>query len=504
MARIVLTLILALLSGTGVAAGFPSALEYSAHPDASNNFAEASFSCALPAQKPSAILFLADGTDSDARPWLNDARWRALAEKERLVLIAACLRGAGESYELASQGSGQALLDAVANFAKQGGSPELARLPIILYGHSAGAQFAFHFAWWRPERVRAIIGLKSGPVSMPPNSETPRFQALFIVGERDQPGRVRTVAQTFAAGRALGAPWCLAFQPNAGHDSEDCRPLVEAFVESVSSAMPPRSSYAELSAPNNLQLAKTSAATDPNSTWLPDAPFSQSWRAFVKPVSLQRLQSLADEPPPRQLSWRPVTPLPDPFDVSLLRGRFEYLVSLPDDSAPITQATVKASNPALTATITRRSSRECSVAGECDFHQTPFGPFKCQLQVELLTASGVHERGNFTLFTHLTGPVSISPPSLYYGVIPRDTSATFELTLRADPAHAIRSSEAISSDPAFLHATIARSKTSSEYLVTCALQSGARIGEKTGHLTVRVEADHPYLIDVPFYGFIKK
>jgi hypothetical protein len=134
----------------------------------------------------------------------------------------------------------------------------------------------------------------------------------------------------------------------------------------------------------------------------------------------------------------------------------------------------------------------------------PFGPFKCKLQVELLTASGARERGDFALFTHLTGPISISPPSLYYGVIPRDTSATFELTLRADAAHPIRSSEATSSDPAFFRATIAPSKTSGAYTVTCTVQSGARVGEKSGHLTIRVEADRPYLIDVPFYGFIKK
>jgi pimeloyl-ACP methyl ester carboxylesterase len=505
MARIFLTLVFALISETGFAASFPAKpLEYSAQPDATNNFAEASFACVLPSQNPRAILFLAGGTDSDARPWLNDARWRALAEKERLVLIAACLRGAGEPYELASQGSGQALVDAIASFAKLGACLELTRLPLILSGHSAGAMFAFNFACWKPERVRAIVGVKSGPISMPPLLGMPRFQGLFIVGERDAPGRIRTVAQTFTAGRAMGAPWCLAFQPNVGHDFENCRPLVEAFIEAVDSTTPQRSSYAELSAPNNLSLAKTSAATNPNSTWLPDAPFSQAWRGFVKPVELQHLQSLADDPPQRQLSWSSITTLPDPFDVSRPRATFEYLVSRPDDSASMTQATVKPSNPAISATITRRSSREFSVAGECDFRRMPLGPFKCEFQVELLTASGVRECSEFTLFTHLTGPISISPPSLYYGVIPRNTTTEFELTLRSEPTHPIRSFEAISSDPAFLNAAIAPSKTSHEYMVKCFLRSGARVGEKNGHLTLRVEADHPYLIDVPFYGFIKK
>lgn len=208
MARLTL-FILTLISESVFAAGGAKVLEYAAHPDATNNFAEASFSCLTPLEQPRGILFLAGGTDSDARPWLADPHWRALAERERLVLIAACLRGAGEAYEEASKGSGQALLDAIAAFAKQSGQSTLPRLPLILYGHSAGAQFGFNFACWKPERVRAIVCVKSGPLPEPPRGVSPTFAALFIVGERDQPGRIREVARSFAFGRFLGAPWCL-------------------------------------------------------------------------------------------------------------------------------------------------------------------------------------------------------------------------------------------------------------------------------------------------------
>ena len=162
-------------------------LEYSAFPDRSNNFAEASFSCRLPKHPALGILFLAGGTDCDARPWLLDPRWQALADSERLVLIAACLRGAGEAYEVASKGSGQALLDAIDTFARKSGRPDLSSLPVTLYGHSAGAQFVFNFACWKPERVRAIICLKSGPLACPS-----RHHLHHEIGGRTLlPGRAR-------------------------------------------------------------------------------------------------------------------------------------------------------------------------------------------------------------------------------------------------------------------------------------------------------------------------
>lgn len=479
-------------------------LEYSAFPDTTNNFAEASFSCLVPHSEPKAILFLAGGTDSDARPWLNDPRWRIFAEKERLVLVAACLRGAGEAYEVASGGSGQALLDAIAAFAKQSGRPVLERLPLIMYGHSAGAQFGFNFACWKPKRVRAIVCVKSGPLQKPPRERVPAFSALFIVGERDEPGRVREVARAFASGRSAGASWCLAVQPKAGHGSEGCRDLAEEFIEAINSATPDRGEYADVSAPDNLRTNTTTTRADSNWSWLPNASFARAWRGFAKGVPLPRLLTLPDDVASKQLSWRPIAALPDHVEGSKERVRFEYMVSLPEARTAITEAKVTASTPAITAIATRRSDHEWIVTGECDFREMPLGPFKSQLRAQLTTASGAIVSGDFSLFTRITGPVSVSPSSLYYGVIHRGRTEVFQVDLRAEDGHNIRSCEAVSSDPQFISVALTPSDRPDHYHVSYTIASGTRVGTRHGQIEFTVQTDRQHLIVVPYYGFVQK
>lgn len=498
-----LLLILVVISGCGFAADAGrTVFEYSARPEKSNNFAEASFSCIFPRDKPLAILFLAGGTDFDARPWLNDSRWQTFAESAHLILIASCLRGAGESYEVASGGSGQTLLEAIVAFAGQSGRSEINGLPLILYGHSAGAQFAFNFACWKPERVRAVIGVKSGPLPQPTFRKAPPFRALFIVGERDLAGRVREVARAFAAGRSVGAPWCLADQPNAGHDTQGCRELAEAFIRTVCTANTDRAGYVPLARPN--QRLTTRGRTDPAYSWLPGPPFYQAWRGFVRDTSLPQLLTLPEEPPQDQFSWEAITPLPPRVAPSPTPVKFAYVVSLPSHSTAITPIGIKTSNPAIHAMILPRSAKECTVVGDCDLRGIQGGPLKCELEIEIQTPAGIRKRNTHSLFTQVAGPISASPSSLYYGVLPRETTAEFGFTLRSDATHNIRSCELTSTDPQFLHATITPSEHADGYRVNCTIHSGSRIGPKNGRLTLRIEADQEYIINVPFFGFVQK
>jgi hypothetical protein len=134
----------------------------------------------------------------------------------------------------------------------------------------------------------------------------------------------------------------------------------------------------------------------------------------------------------------------------------------------------------------------------------PLGPFKCDLDVDLVTAAGAHERGQSRLFTQLTGPIAVRPSSLYYGVIAREATVEFQLKIRPRATQVIRSCEAISSDPKFVSVTVSPSKTPGEYLARCTIQSGSWIGARNGRLTLRVKADQLYDINVPFYGFVKK
>jgi hypothetical protein len=221
-------------------------------------------------------------------------------------------------------------------------------------------------------------------------------------------------------------------------------------------------------------------------------------------VPLQRLLTSPDEKPPTLLKWRAITPLPERIDGSRERVRFEYAVSLSEDRTAIAEVKITPSSPAITATTTRRSDKEWSVVGECDLRKMPLGPFKIHLQADLLTATATRERGDLTLFTRLTGPISVTPASHYYGVISRNSTAVFDVIVRSSKGHPLESCEAVSSDPHFLTVSVSPSEKSGEYRATCTIQSGSRIGAKYGRLTFRVATDREQLITVPFYGFVKK
>jgi len=40
------------------------------------------------------------------------------------------------------------------------GQPKLAKLPLLLIGHSQGGNFTYNYICWRPERVRAFAATK--------------------------------------------------------------------------------------------------------------------------------------------------------------------------------------------------------------------------------------------------------------------------------------------------------------------------------------------------------
>jgi dienelactone hydrolase len=62
-----------------------------------------------------------------------------------------------EHYVNVSKGTGQALLDALASFARRSGHAEVADAPLLLWGMSAGGEFNYEFAAWKPERVVAFV-----------------------------------------------------------------------------------------------------------------------------------------------------------------------------------------------------------------------------------------------------------------------------------------------------------------------------------------------------------
>ncbi len=121
-----------------------------------------------------------------------------------------------EDYVNVSQGSGQALLDALTAFATRARHPELATAPFLLWGMSAGGQFNYEFVCWKPERVVAFVVNKGGIyyTALAPRAAR-QVPGMLFIGGKDLEFRTNTITGLFAVNRRGGALWALAEEPSA-------------------------------------------------------------------------------------------------------------------------------------------------------------------------------------------------------------------------------------------------------------------------------------------------
>ena len=140
-----------------------------------------------------------------------------------------------------SQGSGQALLDALTRFANRSQHPEIANAPLFLWGMSAGGQFNYEFMAWKPERVAAFVVNKGGIYYSALVSSAARdVPGILFVGGKDLEFRTNTIVGLFAVNRRGGALWALAEEPAAAHIVGRSRDMALIFFEDVHSAAPRR------------------------------------------------------------------------------------------------------------------------------------------------------------------------------------------------------------------------------------------------------------------------
>ena len=133
-----------------------------------------------------------------------------------------------------SQGSGQALIDAVNKFAARSKHPELATAPFLLWGMSAGGQFNYEFTAWKPERVAAFVVNKGGIYfSAMVSPEARAVPGILFIGGKDLESRIWMISGLFAVNRRGGALWALTNEPGAGHIVGQSRDMAIAFYDDI-------------------------------------------------------------------------------------------------------------------------------------------------------------------------------------------------------------------------------------------------------------------------------
>jgi poly(3-hydroxybutyrate) depolymerase len=235
---------LAIIAGASHPAGSqaPAGLFFDETMPPGANYDKAAFRLWVPndAGPVRAIAVLVPGSNGDGRPEAGDAVWQAFAVRHHLALVACQFTDKRhdqafiEDYVDVSKGSGQALVDAVTALAAKSGHPEIASAPFLLWGMSAGGQFNYEFAVWKPERVLAFVVNKGGIyyTALAPRASR-SVPAVFFIGEKDLWSRKDAIAGIFAVNRRAGALWALAEEPGVAHAVGRSRDLTMLFFEDV-------------------------------------------------------------------------------------------------------------------------------------------------------------------------------------------------------------------------------------------------------------------------------
>jgi pimeloyl-ACP methyl ester carboxylesterase len=272
-----------------------------------NNYDKAEFRLWYPgdAGRLQAVVVLLPGSNGDGRPQVDDPIWQAFAARHHLALLGCRFTDKPhdqafiEHYVNVSQGSGQALLDALDRLGRRSQHGELSTAPLLLWGMSAGGQFNYEFVAWRPERVVAFVVNKGGiyySALLPPAARN--VPGILFVGGKDLEFRTNTIVGLFAVNRRAGALWALAEEPGAAHIIGRSRDLALVFFEDVLPLRLPdgapngnqpillRSIAAASGFLGDLKgktFQKQGDAPAPNypTAWLPTARTARAWEALV-------------------------------------------------------------------------------------------------------------------------------------------------------------------------------------------------------------------------------
>ena len=286
-------IIIALLATAGPASA--ATLDESAPPGTNYDKAEFRFWYPDSAGPLRAIVVLVPGSNGDGRPQVDEEFWRAFATRLNLGLVGCRFTDKQheqmfiEHYVNVSKGSGQALLDALASFARRSGHAEVADAPLLLWGMSAGGEFNYEFAAWKPERVVAFVVNKGNVYYTALASDAARrVPGLLFTGETDLEYRIQAVNGLFGINRRAGALWALTQEPGVGHAVARSRDLAAMLFEDMIAARLPglkpldekQGFFGDLKTAAIQPVGDTKPPNTPT-VWLPNERLARAWQAVV-------------------------------------------------------------------------------------------------------------------------------------------------------------------------------------------------------------------------------
>ncbi len=235
-------------------------LEWEAKTNGALGVARFSFWLPKGEQAPPAVLVLLTGLQGDGRGMVKEPAWQDLARKHHLALMGCYITsGRNNYYEVAKSDQGRAVFDALQAFGGMSQLADLEKRPLLLWGISAGGQYAYNFACLHPGAVMTFVVNVGGYYDDVWNDDVLKVPAIFFYGQKDAEFRIRAITSRFAIGRRLGAPWCLVAEPDVGHAAGCSVSLSVEFFDAILAASP------------QFQSTATTTGSDvPDTSWLGD------------------------------------------------------------------------------------------------------------------------------------------------------------------------------------------------------------------------------------------
>ncbi len=191
---------------------------------------DAVFFWRVPSVAPVGVLLLVPGYNGSGDSMFDEG-WRRFADERALVLLAPTFQTSPEQlrknqgYYYPEQGSGSQLEEALAEIHRRTG---VNTDQIMIFGFSAGAQFAHRFALWKPQRVRALVAYSAAWWS-DPSELLQEVPALIMCGEKDP--RYGPTREFFEKAMVLDLPWIWRSYSETGHElTPAVRRMAEAFL----------------------------------------------------------------------------------------------------------------------------------------------------------------------------------------------------------------------------------------------------------------------------------
>lgn len=239
-------------------------------------------------------------------PLSYDPRVRRMLVTTRSALLSVAISNIGPSVQPvmppAADAVSDALLQLLAQLARDAGHSELVTAPLLFWGHSAAANFGVLFAKAHPDRTAAIVAYHSGVINgdLGPLRDVP---ALFFVEGKAPPSNLTRAEESFRRSRPIGAAWTLVIEPDATHqDPKDLKNADLLLVPWVTSVLAQRvrsdaiglraiasgAGWAGNAKTGDVAPIGRMAGSGSETIWLPDAAAARGWQMVRTPAGSAR------------------------------------------------------------------------------------------------------------------------------------------------------------------------------------------------------------------------